>query len=53
MSKISFLPSLVLVKWDKGVTSCITKLVVLIHRNKKCVRDQKMFNEAKELNQIH
>lgn len=47
MSKISFLPSLVLVKWDKGVTSCITKLVVLSHRNKKCVRDEKCLMRLK------
>lgn len=43
MSKISFLPSLVLVRWDKGVTSCITKLVVLSHRNKKNVSEMKKY----------
>lgn len=54
MSKISFLPSLVLFKWDKGVTSCVTKLVVLSYRNKKkCVRNEIIFNEAKEVNQIY
>jgi len=48
------LPSLVLVKWDKGVTFCITKLVVLSHRNKKkCVRNEIVFNEDKEANQIY
>ena len=43
MSKISFLPSLFLFKWDEGVSSCITKLVVLSHRNNKNVSEIKNF----------